>query len=125
MYTKLFTIPNFFSIFLEKMGKIYLITELNSQTPRYKLGKTKRKVSQRLKEHQTGASNELIIVAEYESEYYHKIEFFLKNTYKLYATDGGTEWFELPDDVMNNFLSECKKAEQKFSFLKNYGNPFI
>lgn len=107
------------------MGKIYLIAELNSQTPRYKLGVTKRKVSARLKEHQTGASNELLEIAHFESEYYHKIEALLKRDYKPYGADGGTEWFELPDDVMNKFISECKKAEQMFSFLKDSGNPFI
>lgn len=107
------------------MGKIYLIAELNSQTPRYKLGKTKRKVIKRLKEHQTGASNELLEIAHFESEFYHKVEALMKRNYAPYSADGGTEWFELPDDVMNNFIPECKKAEQMFSFLKNSGNPFV
>lgn len=107
------------------MGKIYLIAELNSNPIKYKLGKTKRKVSQRLKEHQTGASNELVVVGEYNSEYYHKIEALLKRQYAQYATEGGTEWFTLPDEVMTKFISECEKAEQTFSFLKESGNPFI
>ena len=68
------------------MGKIYLIAELNSNPIKYKLGKTKREVSQRLKEHQTGASNELVIIATYESEFYHKIEALLKRQYQQYST---------------------------------------
>ena len=107
------------------MGKIYLITELNSQTPRYKIGVTKRKVIKRLKEHQTGASNELHILSEYESEYYHRVEATLKNRYRQYRSDGGTEWFELPDDIMKNFQSECKKIEDGIIMLKDSGNPFI
>lgn len=107
------------------MGKVYLIAELNSQTPRYKIGVTKRKVIKRLKEHQTGASNELHIVCEYESEYYHKIEATFKNLYSHYRSDGGTEWFELPDEIMENFLTDCKKFEKNFILLKESGNPFI
>ena len=107
------------------MGKVYLIGELDGSPSKYKLGITKREVRTRLSEHQTGASTKLIIIGIYESEYYTKIETALKNQYSMYRTEGGTEWFELPDDVMNEFLVECKKAEQRFSFLKDSGNPFI
>jgi hypothetical protein len=107
------------------MGFIYLITDWSSNPTRYKVGITKNNVESRLKQLQTGSSGELVLLKTYESEHYRKIEGILHRGYKTYSTDGGKEWFELPDETALNFLNECEQIDNNIKMLKDSGNPFI
>ncbi len=106
------------------MGLVYLLCEL-SDVERYKIGVTKRDVEQRIKEHTTGNSNPIHLVNKYESDVYNKIESWLHRKYANYKTiDGGTEWFNLPDEDVLNFTKTCEEVEATIrSLMEN--NPFL
>lgn len=105
-------------------GSIYLITDWSSEPHRFKVGITKGDVSKRLKQLQTGSSGELVLLKTYSSENYRKIETILHRGYKSHSTDGGREWFELPEDRVVNFKKECKKIDDNLKLLKESENPF-
>jgi hypothetical protein len=107
------------------MGKIYLIVELNSDPIRYKIGITKGDASKRLKALQTGASNELLLLNEYHSNNYRKIEGALHSKYRRFSTEGGKEWFELPDSDVLKFEAECQRIDKQIKLLQESGNPFL
>jgi len=106
-------------------GKVYLIIDWGSHPIKYKIGITKNDVDKRLKQLQTGSSSELVLLQVYESENYRKIEGTLHRGFKHYSTDGGKEWFELPDEIALNFLKECEQIDNNIKMLKESGNPFI
>jgi len=105
-------------------GNIYLITDWSSQPQRYKIGITKGKVESRLKQLQTGSSGELVLLMTYSSNNYRKIETILHRGYKSHSTDGGKEWFELPEHRVLNFKKECMQIDENLEFLKKSKNPF-
>jgi hypothetical protein len=105
------------------MGYIYLLVEWGSNPERFKIGITKDNVDARIKQLQTGSSSELVLLRQYESDNYRKIEKWLHRKYKSYSTDGGKEWFQLPDDDALNFIKECQKIDEAVQILKE-NNPF-
>ena len=107
------------------MGVVYLLCEYGSNPEKYKIGVTKGSPIKRIKSLQTGCSNEIILINSFESKFYLKIESFLHRKYHQYSTDGGTEWFELPSEIVNNFKKECESIELMYDTLISNGNPFI
>lgn len=89
------------------MGFIYLINK--NDTNLYKIGVTKNEVKKRLKQLQTGSSEELILVENYKTDFYFKIERMLHRLYNNKHIHG--EWFELNDEEVLDFLSVCKKYD--------------
>lgn len=106
-------------------GKVYLLVELNSHPIKYKIGITRGDVKKRLKSLQTGSSNELIVLNLFESDHYLYIEKYLHKIYSEYSTEGGKEWFELPDEIVPNFKQECLNIENRILNLIQSGNPFF
>ena len=106
-------------------GIVYLLCEYGSTPEKFKIGVTKGSPMKRIKSLQTGCSNEIILIYTYESKHYLKIESFLHRKYRQYSTNGGTEWFELPSDIISNFRKECESIELMFNTLISNGNPFI
>lgn len=107
------------------IGHVYLITDWSSEPAiRYKVGITKGDVNKRLKALQTGSSGELVLLNIYSSENYRKIETILHRGYKPYSTDGGKEWFELPDEKVLKFKEECKAIDENIEFLKENNHFF-
>jgi hypothetical protein len=106
-------------------GIVYLLTEWGSSPERFKIGITKGSVEDRIKQLQTGSSNEIVMILKYESYNYLKIEKFLHKKYSKYSTDGGQEWFELSSTDVSNFINECKTIDDRINFLMNCDNPFI
>jgi hypothetical protein len=49
----------------------------------------------------------------------------MKRDYFKYLLEGGTEWFQLPPEIASNFIKECKRIEDMFNSLKEFGNPYI
>lgn len=114
-----------FCVYLFVMkGNIYLITDWSSEPQRFKVGITKGEVQKRLKQLQTGSSGELVLINTYSSDNYRKIETILHRGYKSHSTDGGKEWFELPEDRVLNFKKECEKIDNNLKLLKESKNPF-
>lgn len=102
-------------------GYIYLIGESNNPNI-FKIGFTRNlNVEERKKELQTGNSNELYIKHKYFSNRVNKLEKMLHLYYAKYNTLN--EWFELPDNEVNNFLYICDKYQKIIDSLKD--NPFF
>ncbi len=107
------------------MGIVYLLCELGSNPERYKIGITKGDPENRVKQLQTGCSNQIMLLRSFRSEYYTKIESTLHREYKLYASEGGTEWFILPSDAVFGFIPRCKQIHDNFKSLTESENPFF
>ena len=106
-------------------GYVYLIVEWGSEPERYKIGISKNDPKLRLKTHQTSNPHELVLLRKHQSEYYNRIESTMKRDYFKYLLEGGTEWFQLPPEIASNFINECKRIEDVFISLKEFGNPYI
>lgn len=102
------------------MGYVYLIGEIGNES-RYKIGSTRAKdVNKRLKQLQTGNSEELFIKESFETEHPFKLEKMLHNRFKSSNLIG--EWFSLENDVVERFKDVCKEIEKVILSLKD--NPF-
>jgi hypothetical protein len=104
------------------MKMIYLLAE-DREEPRYKIGITKHNAKKRIKGLSTGNSDDITVVAEFESEYNNKIETALHRRYGGKRKRG--EWFYLNKEDIQNFISECQTLHDAFTFLEESGNPFI
>jgi len=100
------------------MYNVYLI----STDDGCKIGFTKRKVEDRIKEFKTGNSNDFKIISVFKSEYGTKIEKILHNKYKTKKIKG--EWFLLEKEDIDNFINECKKSHEILKIL-NDENTYI
>lgn len=107
-------------IYLIKAQEIYL----------YKIGITKN-IKRRLKQLQTGCPFQLELVTLYEpSNFVTKIEKILHRSFACYKKSSDLyelqgEWFDLPSNVVFDFIKICQKNEESLSFLKEQDNPFI
>lgn len=105
------------------MGKIYLISAYHTDDEKlyYKIGITKNSSNKRLKQLQTGNRAKLILLREYESVEYKKIERILHRDFACKRKEG--EWFDLTDEDIFGFIDKCKEADDIIGFLKE-NNPF-
>ena len=103
------------------MGLVYLIGELDNGGNRYKIGSTRGKtVTNRLKQLQTGSSNELYVKEAYKTDHPFKLEKMLHNRFKSSSLIG--EWFELNKRDVEDFRGICEHLEDIIDSLKD--NPF-
>jgi len=72
---------------------------------------------------QTGSSSELEYVAECEVLHPAKVEAALHRYYKQYNII--LEWFDLPDEIVENFKANAAKIDEMFQMLIDSENPFI
>lgn len=96
------------------MYRIYLIS-CGEENLQYKIGYTKRDVSDRLREFKTGNSGNLNIVATFETKWGSKLENMLHRKYRSKKIEG--EWFGLDNTEVENFLIECKKQDEILNML--------
>lgn len=107
-------------IYLIRAQEIYL----------YKIGITKN-VNRRIKQLQTGCPYKLELVESYEPKVFvNKIEKMLHRSYSCYQINEDFsklqgEWFDLPNEIVFDFLKTCQKNEENLFFLKEQKNPFI
>jgi hypothetical protein len=105
-----------------KKNIIYLIHANN--TDRYKIGITSSKnLNNRLKNLQTGCSDQLIILKTYITEYASLIEKTLHRELGIKQVHG--EWFELNINDVLTFESRCSTIEKNINLLKNQNNDYI
>jgi len=103
------------------MGYIYLIGEVGNEN-RFKIGSTRGKnANNRLKQLQTGNSEELYVKHIYETSRPFKLEKMLHNKFKSSNLVG--EWFELSKDDVDNFINTCNEFQNIINALKE--NPFF
>jgi hypothetical protein len=106
------------------MYKVYLISCGNEDNKKYKIGYTRKPVTERVKQLKTGNHEELIVEQVFDSKWGTKIEAVLHRNYRYQKISG--EWFELSEDQVGKFLVECQNLEKFFDDLfKNstFKNP--
>ena len=101
-------------------GYVYLIGQLDNKNT-FKIGVTKKDVNLRLKELQTGSSEELYIHSSFHSSFPYKLEKMLHRI--LNSHNKVNEWFILTEEQANNFKNKCEEYENIFMSLKD--NPFF
>lgn len=103
------------------MGYVYLIGEIGNEN-RFKIGSTRCKdINKRLKQLQTGNSEELYIKESFETTRPFKLETMLHNRFKTSNLIG--EWFELSKDDVKGFKLACENLQKIIDSLKD--NPFF
>lgn len=88
------------------MKEVYLLK--SSYTGYYKIGVSKN-TAKRIKQLQTGTSEEIDVVHIYKSDIPFKLETALHNFYSMYKVN--REWYNLPLEVELEYLDFCKKTE--------------
>lgn len=102
-------------------GKIYLMNMVNTNL--YKIGYTKRDISKRVDEIQTGNPKKIEVLHLFETDHYVKVETWMHNIHASKRMEG--EWFELTSEDIMNFTNNCQKGHDTFQMLIDSGNPFI
>lgn len=101
-------------------GYVYLIStsdvDVNEDKLYYKIGITKNNPKLRVKQLSTGSAAKLILLREYESMEYKKIERILHRDFGSKRKEG--EWFDLTDEDIFGFIDKCKEYEDLIVFLK-------
>jgi len=93
---------------------IYLIKSKQSQL--YKIGITGN-IIKRMKNLQTGNSEDLILIYKYQTKNYNKLEKALHNRYSHLKIN--REWFMFDINIECNFLNDCKLIDNNLNFLEN------
>lgn len=91
-------------------------------TDYYKIGVTKRSVEKRIKQLKTGNPDEILLVKQFECEYYRKVESWLHRKHAAKRVEG--EWFILDEDDIKIFEDDCKKYSETIKLLMEE-NPFF
>ena len=96
----------------------------------YKIGFSKNS-RKRVKQLQTGCPYQLEIMNIYEPQKFpYKVEKIMHRSMSIYKRDVDStklkgEWFDLKNEQIVNFLSNCKKAEETLIYLHEAGNHFV
>ena len=101
-------------------GFVYLIGQLDNKEM-FKIGVTKKDVNLRLKELQTGSSEELYVCSHFFSKFSHKLEKMLHRHFS--SNNKINEWFTLDESQYTNFQQICEKYENILNSLQD--NPFF
>jgi hypothetical protein len=101
-------------------GFVYLIGELDNKDI-YKIGVTKKDINKRIKELQTGSSDELYVRHSFKTSYPYKLEKMLHRHFS--HNNKLNEWFTLSENQAKDFLNVCEYYETILDSLKD--NPFF
>jgi hypothetical protein len=99
---------------------IYLIECKRDYDTVYKIGFSKNSPTNRSKGMQTGNDGELRVLYKFQSKHGRKVEIALQRflSHKK-INQGGTEWFRLDLEDVQNFYELCQKVEENLSILKD------
>lgn len=101
------------------MKSVYLI---RGNDGRYKIGIAKNP-RERIRQLQTGNSDQLKLIETYRSENARKIESTLHAQYSHGRTIG--EWFDLSISEEAIFIKRCKTIDETIETLRKMGNVFV
>lgn len=105
------------------MYNVYLVSSEINNKKLYKIGYTKREISQRIKELQTGNASDFEIVDFFRSKWGTKIESLLHSKFRQCQVN--REWFDLDDEDVSNFKQTCIKLHENFEMLEKYNTYVI
>lgn len=95
-------------------GYVYIIADYENEA--YKIGVTRNLISKRMKQLQTGNSNDLQLIKSFKSQYPFKLESLLHRRFSYKRIQN--EWFALDKSDIDNFESICNISEQNFEMLE-------
>jgi hypothetical protein len=102
---------------------VYLISAETNGKKLYKIGYTKRKVEERIKEFKTGNTAVFSIIEVFNSKWGTKIEASLHR--QFYTKKVGGEWFDLDVNDLNNYLNLCEQLHNNFEIIENQNTYYI
>lgn len=106
------------------MGYVYLLLQTDIDgNESYKIGVTKRDIKIRLSELQTGNPNKIVLLKQYESKNYLKVEQWLHRKYQT-KTEAKNEWRILTNEQIFSFIDDCKTADDNIQFLLENNSLF-
>jgi hypothetical protein len=105
------------------MINVYLISAETNGKKLYKIGYTKRKVEERIKEFKTGNTAVFSIIEVFNSKWGTKIEASLHR--QFYTKKVGGEWFDLDVNDLNNYLNLCEQLHNNFEIIENQNTYYI
>ena len=98
---------------------VYLIMQVDNQgNELFKIGITKKEISDRLSTLQTGNPNKLSILKFYESTNYKQIERLLHKKYYSNRTEAINEWFSISNEAVMSLIDDCKKLDETLNYIK-------
>jgi len=107
------------------MGYVYLLLEVDKQgNERHKIGFSKNTAHKRQKQLQTGNSNIISVLNEFETSNYKYVEKCLHKKYSNQKTETKNEWFTLTNEQVKNFIETCKEVDKTVTFMRE-NNPFF
>lgn len=107
------------------MGYVYLLLMVdNGGLESHKIGVTRRNVSIRISELQTGNPNKITLLRSYESKNYLKVESFLHRKYSNSKSEAKNEWRILSDEQVFSFIDDCKIADENIQFLLDHNSLY-
>ena len=96
---------------------VYLISSEVGNKILYKIGRTKRKVYERINDFRTGNASDFNILYEFKSKWGTKVERDLHKYFKEKKVNG--EWFELTLEDLYLFADKCKMFHNNYEIIKN------
>jgi len=105
------------------MINIYLISSDTNGKKLYKIGITKRSITERMKEFKTGNAADLSIVDSFVSKWARKIEANFHRSLKTKKVSG--EWFDLDEEDILTFKSKCLKLHENFELIESSNTYYI
>jgi|688.fasta_scaffold635135_3 hypothetical protein len=105
------------------MINVYLISAETNGKKLYKIGYTKRKVEERIREFKTGNTAVFSIIEVFNSKWGTKIEASLHR--QFYTKKVGGEWFDLDVNDLNNYLNLCEQLHNNFEIIENQNTYYI
>ena len=89
------------------MTNVYLISAETNGKKLYKIGYTKRKVEERIREFKTGNTAKFSIIEVFNSKWGTKIEASLHRQFSRKKIQG--EWFDLDEDEISMYRMICQR----------------
>jgi len=105
------------------MITVYLICAEFDGTRLFKIGHTRRRVEERMKEFRTGNGSDLYIVNQFKSKWGTKIEAQLHRRFSSKKANG--EWFALDDDDVMEFKPYCELAHNNFELITTQNSWYL
>lgn len=105
------------------MLKVYLISAETNGKKLYKIGYTKRKVEERIREFKTGNTAVFSIIEVFNSKWGTKIEASLHR--QFYTKKVGGEWFDLDEDEISMYRMICQRLHENFELIEKDNTYFI
>lgn len=105
------------------MKNVYLICAEFEGRRLYKIGYTKRKVEERMKEIRTGNGSDIYLIDSFKSKWGTKIEAILKKRYSHCNISG--EWFDLDDSDVKSFIEKCKLTHETLEIITTHNTYYM